>query len=296
MSMALPTEIANAVARETTYAGVPASVLRGIQSAAAKTGVDFKYLLAQAKLESGFDTAAKAATSTARGLYQFIEQTWLKVVKDHGDDHGMSELADAITQGADGRMKVKDAAARKQILALRDDPALAAAMGAEFARDNKEYLEGRLKREVGATDLYMAHFLGAGGASRFLGALERSPTSKAADLLPEAAAANRSIFYNKDGQARSVREVYRRFADKLENAGAVAEAAVTAQGTATVTAAVDVGRQVGRSVAGAAETLARMFGPSLSAHTVLTLAALPMPGDEKADSRVTIKNDTKKSA
>ncbi len=296
MSMALPTEIANAVRRGTSYAGVPADVLRGIQSAAVKTGVDFKYLLAQAKLESGFDTAAKAATSTARGLYQFIEQTWLKVVKDHGDDHGVGDLADAITQGADGRMRVKDSALKRQILALRDDPELAAAMGAEFARDNKEYLEDRLNRDVGATDLYMAHFLGAGGASRFLSALERSPGTRAADLLPDAAAANRSIFYGKDGQARSVREVYRRFADKLEDAGAIADAAVSAQGAATVAAAVDVSRQVGRSVAGAAQSLARMFGPAISADAMLTLAALPMPGDEKADSRVTIKDDGRKNA
>lgn len=286
MSMALPTEIANAAARGTTYAGVPSDVLRGIQSAASKTGMDFKYLLAQAKLESGFDTAAKAATSTARGLFQFIEQTWLKVVKDHGDEHGMADYADAITQGADGRMKVKDAATRKEILALRNDPVLSAAMGAEFARDNKDYLEGRLKREVSSTDLYMAHFLGAGGASRFLSALSRSPATKAADLLPEAAAANRTIFYTKDGQARSVREVYSRFADKLTDAGAVADAAVTAQGQAVVAAAVDVGRQVGHSVVGAAQSLARMFGPALSTDTVLTLASLPMPGDEKADSRV----------
>ncbi|MFA5124134.1 transglycosylase SLT domain-containing protein [Zavarzinia sp.] len=287
MSLALPTEIANAVRQRQSYAGIPSDVLRGIQAAAEKTGVDFKYLLAQAKLESGFDTTAKAVTSTAKGLYQFIEQTWLKVVKDHGAEHGVGELADAITTGSDGRMRVSDSTTKKKILALRDDPELAAVMGAEFAADNKDYLSGKLNRPVNSTDLYMAHFLGAGGASRFLSALERRPSSSAADLLPDAAAANKSIFYDKNGRARSVRDVYANFASKLEDAGEVATAAVSAQTEATVASAVGLGRQVGRSLASAAGSITRMFGPALSTDTVLTLAALPIPGEKtQMDSRL----------
>ncbi|WP_207779310.1 transglycosylase SLT domain-containing protein [Zavarzinia aquatilis] len=287
MSLTLPTEIANATRRSQTYAGVPDDVLRGIQNASAKTGVDFKYLVAQAQIESGFDADAKASTSSARGLYQFIDQTWLKMVKDHGADHGLGNLADAITQGADGRMKVSDAATRKQILALRDDPALSAVMGAEFANDNKAYLAGRLDRDVNSTDLYMAHFLGAGGASKFLSTMDKAPATSAASVMPDAAAANRSIFYAKDGRALSVREVYARFADKIENAGASAGAAVTAQGKATLGAIAAIGGRIGDGFAAAAAPVARMFLPALSGDAVVALASLPVPGEKTGQDGVT---------
>lgn len=278
MSLTLPTEIANATRRGQTYAGVPDDVLRGIQTASAKTGVDFKYLVAQAQIESGFDADAKASTSSARGLYQFIDQTWLRMIKDHGAEHGLGDLADAIRQGADGRMKVSDPATKKQILALRDDPAVSAVMGAEFANDNKAYLAGRLNRDVNSTDLYMAHFLGAGGASRFLSTMARAPSTPAASVMPDAASANRSIFYGKDGRALSVREVYARFADKLENAGASAGAAVTAQAKATVGAIASIGGRIGDGFAAAAAPVARMFLPALSGDAVVALASLPVPG------------------
>ena len=112
MSLNVPTPSIKPAVVEQSYAGVPADVVRGIQTASNKTGVDFKYLLAQAKIESGFNPAAKAATSTARGLYQFIEQTWLKMVKDHGAEYGLGDMADSISQGSDGRMRVADRATR----------------------------------------------------------------------------------------------------------------------------------------------------------------------------------------
>lgn len=277
MSLTLPSEIAGATRRSQTYAGVPDDVLRGIQAASAKTGVDFKYLVAQAQIESGFDATAKASGSSARGLYQFIDQTWLRMVKDHGAEHGLGDLSAAITEGADGRLKVADGATKKAILALRDDPALSAVMGAEFASDNKAYLEGRLGRTVNSTDLYMAHFLGAGGASKFLSTMAKAPGSSAADLMPDAAAANPTVFY-KGGRALSVKEVYARFANKLEDAGANAGAAVTAQTEATMGAIASIGNRIGQGFAAAAAPVAKMFMPALSGDTVVTLASLPIPG------------------
>lgn len=280
MSLILPTEL-KAVATDRTYAGIRADVVQGIQTAACKTGVDFKYLLAQAKIESGFDPQAKARTSSARGLYQFIEQTWLQMVKDHGAEYGLGDLAGSIEQCSNGRLKVADKALRKEILDLRDNPAVAAAMGAEFASGNKDYLEGKLSRPVNSTDLYMAHFLGAGGASRFLRTMEASPGASGADLLPAAAAANPSIFYDKAGKPRSVSAIYDRFAQKLENAGAKAAEVVVAQVDTAVETVGSMGRQVGRGIASAVDTIASVFGPRLSTDAVLTLATLPMPGEEK---------------
>ncbi len=186
-----------------------------IQRAAARTGIDFDYLLGQAKVESGLNASASATTSSARGLYQFVEQSWLSVMKQHGSEYGLGWAADAISRNASGRMTVSDSATKQAILALRNNPEIASAMAAEHASDNKDALESATGREATGTDLYMAHFLGLGGARRFLANMQSNPGTSAAGLFPAAARANRGVFYNSDGSARSLADVYQRFAAKL---------------------------------------------------------------------------------
>ena len=194
-------------------------VLAAIKAASDKTGVDFAYLVNKAAQESGFRTEVKAKTSSATGLYQFTEQTWLQMVRDNGSQYGIGDLAGKIETRQDGSLAVRDRATRHHILALRKNPELAAAMAAEFASDNKEYLTDRVGGTIGRTELYMAHFLGAGGAAEFLEAKASNPQVKAASLLPEAAAANRSVFYDEKGKARTVSQIYDRFAVKMEGKG-----------------------------------------------------------------------------
>ena len=189
-----------------------------IQQAAARTGVDFGYLLGQARIESGLDPDARARTSSATGLFQFIEQTWLATVDKHGASHGLGWAANAIERGPGGRYRVADPAARRAILDLRRDPHAASAMAAEFAADNRSYLESRLGRSAQPVDLYLAHFLGAGGAAKFLAAHDRDPAAPAAGALPEAARANRNVFYDRAGAPRSYAEIRERFAAKLGGA------------------------------------------------------------------------------
>jgi hypothetical protein len=186
-----------------------------IQQAAARTGVDFDYLFSQAKIESGFNPNARARTSSATGLFQFIDQTWLSTVHKHGANHGLDWAASAIKQGAGGRYYVADPGTRQAILDLRRDPNAASSMAAEFAADNQAYLEGELSRPMESVDLYLAHFLGAGGAEKFLRAHDANPNGSAAAILPAAARANRSIFYDGSGSPRSFAEIRDRFAAKL---------------------------------------------------------------------------------
>ena len=192
------------------------SVRTAIASAAATTGVDFTYLLQQARVESGFDPNARARTSSATGLYQFIEQSWLGTIKAHGAEHGLGWAADAIARGADGRWHVDDATARSAILNLRRDPAASATMAAELASDNQAALETRLGRAVQPVDLYLAHFLGIGAATKFLKAAAADPAQSAAPLFPAAARANHAVFYARDGSARSLAEVRDRFATRFD--------------------------------------------------------------------------------
>lgn len=190
-------------------------VTAAIRLASANTGVQFGYLLNQARLESGLNPDARARTSSATGLFQFIDQTWLGMVRQHGAGHGLGWAAEQVRQGPNGRYYVADPEMRRQILDLRRQPEAASAMAAEYAADNGRYLEARLGRQMEPVDLYLAHFLGAGGAARFLRAHDSNPDAAAAPLLPQAARANRPIFYNRDGSMRSFAEIRARFAEKI---------------------------------------------------------------------------------
>lgn len=191
-----------------------------IQLAAARTGVDFNYLFNQARVESSLDPNARARTSSATGLFQFIDQTWLATVKRHGAAHGLGWAAGAIQRGGNGRFHIADPATRHAVMELRKNPEAASAMAAEFAADNQDYLEGRLGRPAQPVDLYLAHFLGPAGAARFLSAHDVNPDAPAAGLLPQAARANRWVFYNRNGSARSFAEIRERFAAKIGGSSA----------------------------------------------------------------------------
>lgn len=188
-----------------------AKVAHAIQNASTKTGVDFSYLLQQAQIESSFKTDAKACSSSATGLYQFIDSTWLSMVNKYGDKYGLSDYADQINDNG----KVASSAVKKEILELRKDPELCSLMAAEMAADNKEYLQSCTRADVGSTELYMAHFMGPAGAAKFLKAMDKNPDAKAASLFPDAASANRGVFYEKSGKARSLEQVYALFDKKF---------------------------------------------------------------------------------
>ncbi|AYG95526.1 lytic transglycosylase domain-containing protein [Brevundimonas naejangsanensis] len=187
---------------------IPSSggVEAAIRRASTSTGVDFDFLMKTARRESAMNPNARAPTSSASGLFQFIEQTWLATVKRHGAKHGYGQYADLIHQGGDGRWQVRGSA-RNVVLDLRFDPQAASTMAAELTASNAAYLRGRTGREPGAGDLYAAHFLGPAGAAKLIETVQARPHLNAAALFPEAAAANRSIFY-RGGRPATVAEVH----------------------------------------------------------------------------------------
>jgi hypothetical protein len=182
--------------------GVEAAIRRASQS----TGVDFDFLMKTARRESAFNPNARAPTSSASGLFQFIEQTWLATVKQHGAKHGYGQYADLIHRGSDGRWRV-EGSARNVVLDLRFDPQAASLMAGELTAQNAAYLRGRTGRDPGAGDLYAAHFLGPAGAARIMEAMATRPGASAVAMFPEAASANRSIFY-RNGRPATVAEVH----------------------------------------------------------------------------------------
>jgi hypothetical protein len=178
-----------------------------IQRASSATGVDFGFLMRAAKRESSYNPNARARTSSAAGLFQFVDQTWLSTLKQHGAKYGYARYADLIQQGANGHYYVPGGQARAAVMDLRLDPHAAALMAGELAADHAAYLRGRVGREPTAGELYCAHVLGPQGSAKLIDAVRVSPGASAPALFPQAAGANRAIFYHA-GRPATVAQVY----------------------------------------------------------------------------------------
>jgi hypothetical protein len=222
--MAIDSILANAASR----------IAGAIRNAAHSTGTSFEYLLTTARIESNLNPAAQAPTSSAKGLYQFIEQTWLATMKQAGPALGYGQYANAISQGPDGHYQVADPRQYASIMQLRKDPTVSATMAGAFARDNAAQLAGAIGRQPTEGELYIAHFLGHDGAARLIGAATAQPRMVAADLFPQAAAANRGIFYDPSGHARDAAQVYARLTGLYQAARALTFAPAASPDTAGI--------------------------------------------------------------
>ena len=283
------------IVNETGQVSTPASPFADmIRSAAEATGVNFNYLFQQAKVESGFNPTAQAPTSSARGLFQFTKDTWLKVVEQHGEEAGLSREASSLRSG----MTTPDD--RQRILDLRNNPEISTRMAAHFAVDNARALQAQGVQVKGATDLYLAHFLGSSGAAKFLNGLRENPNAPAASLLPAAANANKSIFY-ANGAPVSLAAIYERFDQKFNTAAPVNPAArQIAQTTLAATAATKPVRKEnmvaalleshGTHITGAAKTNSK---PDLqktlqNLYTDQPRNETPLVGTQKAETQTAV--------
>lgn len=184
-----------------------APIEAAVQRASQATGVDFDFLMSTAKRESGYNPNARAGSSSAAGLFQFVGQTWLQTLKRHGAAHGYARYAEMISQGSDGKLHVSGEEARKAVMDLRYDASAAASMAGALTTDHAAYLRGRVGREPTGGELYAAHFLGPEGAAKLVQAYSATPNVNAAALFPEAAQSNPGVFYS-NGQPRSIAQLY----------------------------------------------------------------------------------------
>jgi hypothetical protein len=199
------------------------SLASALTAAGDRSGVDFQYLLQTALRESSLNPEARASTSSAVGLFQFLEGTWLQVMKEDGPRLGYQSYADQITRTSDGDYVIGDPGRRAQILALRENPQIASDLAAAFTRSNGEFLQTAFGRMPSAGELYIAHFLGAQGAEKMFRAGLDNPDQLAVGLFPRQASANRAIFYDREGQPRTIRQVYQVLVAKHEGGNAAFE-------------------------------------------------------------------------
>lgn len=188
-------------------------IVDAVRQASMLTEVDQIYMMALADKESSLIPHIAARTSSAEGLFQFIEQTWLEVVERYGAAYGLEAEAEAIdVDKKTGRRSVSDEAERERILNLRRDPLIAGIMAGEMMKRDRARIEAEIERELTWHEMYMAHFLGAGGAIRLLKLAAESPKKAASKEFPAAARANRTLFFagKGKGSALSVAQVYER--------------------------------------------------------------------------------------
>src|SRR3954468_23434805 len=181
---------------------VPRWLAEIVVRAAQVTNVDPAYMMALADKESSLLPNNRARTSSAEGLFQFVEGTWLEVLRRYGRKHGYAAEAEAI-QVIQGRPVVSDSNERERILDLRRDPYLSALMAGEMINTHREILAGKVARDPSFAELYMAHFLGVNGGSRFVALLSDEPEKSAPEAFPSAAKANRTLFYAKADKAEA---------------------------------------------------------------------------------------------
>jgi len=245
------------------------AVLGAIRNAAQATGADFQYLLATAQVESGLDPRATVSSSSAKGLFQFIEQTWLTTMKQAGPALGYGRYADAIIKTASGAYTVPDPAMRQEILGLRDDPTVNAAMAGAFTQQNAALLAQKIGRSPSEGELYLAHFLGAGGAGQLINLAGQTPNASAPGAFPYAARANHSIFYDQQGRSRSVSDVYHLLVARYD----VARAAPSGPAGASVAVPLDLASGAvspSRQAAAAAPSAASQVGTRAPFHSLFS--------------------------
>jgi hypothetical protein len=167
--------------------GAVKDLLAGV---AGMTGVPLSLLATMANIESGFRWNVSAGTSSAKGLFQFISSTWKTMLQKYGPKYGIDPSTPPT------------------------DPRANALMGAEYVKENIDGLKS-VKKDITNTDVYLAHFLGLGGARQFLKA---NPNDIAANVMPAAARANAPIFY-ENGRPRTFAEVYAHLNNLVERKG-----------------------------------------------------------------------------
>lgn len=210
--------------------------------AARRIGIDPQILVKIAGFESNFSTAARPistsrpqlntvrqwdgtmAISSAYGLGQFLDGTWLEMVRKHGGKYGV-ENADSLTR------------AQANAPGIRDNPRLQAAMLAEFTRENLA-AGARLGGPDPDANVYAMHNLGSADARKFLEALRATPNARADQVLSDRVISGNPSLYGDGGRtiAQAYRamgehmDAYQSFADRVPDPGQQQPPASTAPG------------------------------------------------------------------
>ncbi len=186
---------------------VPPAVKNAIQSAARESGLDPDLLAAVAWRESRFDPKARNRSSSAKGLLQFTNATWLQMIRDYGSQYNQARYASAIRKDKSGSLVVSGRHMRTAILRLRSNPLLSAKLAAENMRRERVAIQDRIGRGVTPADLYLLHVLGPTGTIRFLTAASQRPSDPSSAVVDWKVLRNAGLLA-RDGRPLTVANTY----------------------------------------------------------------------------------------
>lgn len=213
---------------------IDARIAGAFRVASEATGTSFDQLARTAARESDVRPDLASSTSSAKGLFQFVDQTWFEMIKKEGASVGLERLSDQITADGKGGFTVADPKEKAKILALKTDPLVSSVMAGRFTAANAKSLSESLGRTPTDGEVYAAHVLGASGAAKLVRMAETEPSTTASLAFPKAAAANPDLFYGKDGKPRTAAELLGGLTRTGTDASArIAEAHAAAATTAT---------------------------------------------------------------
>lgn len=120
--------------------------------------------------------------------YRFTDETWLRALHSGAGGDELSQVQAGIFRTSGGRYYVPAEAERKRIAALKRDPEIAALVAYGSARLNAKAMAPALSHAPGASDLYIAHVLGAKTAISLIALVTEHPAEPLVARLPEFAA------------------------------------------------------------------------------------------------------------
>ncbi len=201
--------------------GQDPAMINALYRASLKTGVDFDLLILKASMESDLGRHLEAANSSARGIFQYIDATWLGVMKHYGAQLGYANYANAIEFNNRGHATVKNnnKYLKAEILAMRYDPDISALVKAYQIIDETAQLRQIKGSAVTTTDHYITHMLGMPLAKEFYTLRRRNSPFTLANIsnpaMREAVAMNKGFFYS-GRTPLTARASYKRFENRVE--------------------------------------------------------------------------------
>jgi len=232
------------------------TVQQAIEEASKRVGVDAGILTAFAYKESTFEAGAKASTSSAAGLFQFLKGTWKQVVGAYGDMYGVSQDASPL------------------------DPLAAAIMGAAFIKHEIYPSISKVVPNPTVTDLYLGHFMGPSAGAHWLKNYKDNPNALAYLDWPDAAASNQWVYYDKGGNPRTYAEIYSIFTGSMSAVEAAYDARAKVNTTTNSTSikttpstATPVAPITGTAPAGTAQATGGPVGSDAPPKTLINTKA-----------------------
>ncbi|PCJ02649.1 MAG: hypothetical protein COB14_01435 [Alphaproteobacteria bacterium] len=199
------------------------SLINDIYDASITTQTDFELLLITAMIESDLGRVTKSSTSSARGIFQYIEPTWLILIKRYGVRIGKKTYADTIeinTESYLPEMIRHSQFTKKDVLDLRNNTKIASLIKAYQLKDEAKIVaKYKAGQRINATDHYIVHMLGLSQARTFYALLRNESSNILTNLnnkgFKEAIRLNPTFFYSAQNKALGATEAYTQFHRKV---------------------------------------------------------------------------------